>query len=234
MCTLRSRRLLTFLSYSLGRFRLPTGCGRRGVSGPYAHGQGREREAGPPPADGAQVAGRRQRGLSAQRHRPHQPLRLEAQIPDARPGWAQGLAADREIAPDDTSPEVAARIKGLALAHPAHGCNRIEALLALGGRRVSAITIQQILNDKGPGTRRERWLALERRNAGAAIELSPEQVAFLGRLNPRFCERHVESERPGQLPTAGTYGGRPDLPRHHSRACACPKRRRSSTRRFVA
>ena len=35
-----------------------------------------------------------------------------------------------------TAPEVVARIEELALAHPAYGCNRIEALLALGGRRV--------------------------------------------------------------------------------------------------
>jgi hypothetical protein len=54
-----------------------------------------------------------------------------------------------------TSPEVVARIGELALAHPAYGCNRIEALLALEGRRVSAITVQKILN------------ARERRSRGA-------------------------------------------------------------------
>ena len=74
-----------------------------------------------------------------------------------------------------TPPEAVARIEALALAHPAYGCNRIEALLALEGRRVSAITIQKILNDKGLGTRHERWLALERENADQAIELTPEQ-----------------------------------------------------------
>src|SRR3712207_2771883 len=98
--------------------------------------------------------------------------------------------------PMTTPPEVAARIEELALAHPAYGCNRIEALLASEGKRVSAITIQKILNDKGLGTRHERWLALERRNAEQAIELTPEQVAFLEKLNPCFRERHVESEPP--------------------------------------
>src|ERR671913_1680154 len=107
--------------------------------------------------------------------------------------------------PMTTPPEVVARIEGLALAHPAYGCNRIEALLALEGRRVSAITIQKILNDKGLGTRHERWLALERRNAEEPIELSPEQVAFLERLNPCFRERHVESSRPGELLSADTF-----------------------------
>jgi transposase InsO family protein len=107
--------------------------------------------------------------------------------------------------PMATAPEVAARIEELALAHPAYGCNRIEALLALGGRRVSAITVQKILNDKSLGTRHERWLALERRNAERAIELSPEQAAFLEKLNPCFRERHVESGRPGELLSQDTF-----------------------------
>jgi hypothetical protein len=70
--------------------------------------------------------------------------------------------------------------------HPAYGCNRLEALLALDGRRRSAITIQKILNEKGLGTRHERWLALERQNAEQAIELSLEQAAFLEKPNPCF------------------------------------------------
>jgi transposase InsO family protein len=107
--------------------------------------------------------------------------------------------------PMTTAPEVVARIEELALAHPAYGCNRIEALLALEGRRVSAITVQKILNDRGLGTRHERWLALERRNADQTIELSAEQAAFLERLNPCFRERHVESSRPGELLSADTF-----------------------------
>jgi transposase InsO family protein len=107
--------------------------------------------------------------------------------------------------PMTTPPEVAARIETLALERPAYGCNKIEALLALEGRRVSAITVQKILNDKGLGSRHERWLALEHKNAGQVIELSAEQVTFLEKLNPCFRERHVESERPGQLLSADTF-----------------------------
>lgn len=107
--------------------------------------------------------------------------------------------------PLTTPPEVAARIEELALAHPAYGCNRIEALLALEGKRVSAITIQKLLNDKDLGTRQQRWLALERRHAERVIELTPEQAAFLERLNPCFRERHVESGRPGELLSADTF-----------------------------
>jgi hypothetical protein len=55
--------------------------------------------------------------------------------------------------PMATPPEVVARAGELALDHPAYGCNRIEALLALGGRRVSAITVRKILNERGLGAR---------------------------------------------------------------------------------
>ena len=107
--------------------------------------------------------------------------------------------------PVATAPEVVARIGELALEHPAYGCDRIEALLALEGRRVAAITVQKILGDRGLGTRPERWLALERQNAERAIELSPEQAAFLEKLNPCFRERHVGSDKPGELLSADTF-----------------------------
>ena len=107
--------------------------------------------------------------------------------------------------PQTTPPETVERIKGLALAHPAYGCNRLEAMLALEGIRVSSITIQKILNDNGLGTRVDRWLALEAANAEKAIEITPEQAAFLEKLNPCFKERHVESAAPGELLSADTF-----------------------------
>lgn len=107
--------------------------------------------------------------------------------------------------PQTTPPETVERIKALALEHPAYGCNRIEALLALEGRRVSAITVQKILNDHGLGSRYDRWLALEQANAEQPIEFTGEQVAFLEKLNPCFRERHVESQAPGELLCADTF-----------------------------
>lgn len=83
-----------------------------------------------------------------------------------------------------------ARLQALALEHPAYGCNRLEALLALEGKR-SAITIQKLLHDAGLGTRPERWLALEQRVATEPITLTAEQVAYLEKLNPCYRERHV-------------------------------------------
>jgi transposase InsO family protein len=107
--------------------------------------------------------------------------------------------------PQTTPPEVVERIRALALEHPAYGCNRLEAMLALEGRRVSAITIQKILNENGLGTRVERWLALEQTNAEKAIEITAEQAAFLEKLNPCLRERHVESSAPGELLSADTF-----------------------------
>jgi len=107
--------------------------------------------------------------------------------------------------PQTTPPETVARIGELALEHPAWGCNRIEAMLALEGRRVSAITIQKILNEAGLGSRYDRWLALEEKNAARAIELTAEQAAFIEKLNPCFRERHVESGAPGELLSADTF-----------------------------
>ena len=107
--------------------------------------------------------------------------------------------------PQTTPPETVERIKALALEHPAYGCNRLEAMLALEGTRLSAITIQKILNDNGLGTRVDRWLALEQVTAEKAIEITPEQAAFLEKLNPCFKEHHVESSAPGELLSADTF-----------------------------
>ena len=91
--------------------------------------------------------------------------------------------------PQTTPPEVVDRIKALALAHPAYGCNRHEAMLALAEVHVSSVTIQKILSENGLGTKVERWLALERQNAEKSIDVTAEQAAFLEKLNPCFRER---------------------------------------------
>ncbi|GAB5374623.1 MAG: hypothetical protein AcusKO_10850 [Acuticoccus sp.] len=117
----------------------------------------------------------------------------------------QGFEGLKDLPPihkshPQTTPEpVVARIRELALEHPAYGCNRLEAMLALEGTRLSSITIQKILNENGLGTRVDRWLALEKTNAEKVVEITPEQAAFLEKLNPCFRERHVESGAPGEL-----------------------------------
>jgi hypothetical protein len=52
------------------------------------------------------------------------------------------------------------------------------------GERISSITLQKILNENGLGTKIDRWLALEARNAETAIEITSEQAAFLEKMNP--------------------------------------------------
>ncbi len=99
------------------------------------------------------------------------------------------------------------RIKARALAHPAEGCNRHEAMLALAEVHVSSVTIQKILSENGLGTKVERWLALERQNAEKSIDVTAEQAAFLEKLNPCFRERHVESTSPGELLSADNDAG---------------------------
>lgn len=79
------------------------------------------------------------------------------------------------------------------LEHPAYGCNRLEAMLALEGRRRSAITIQKILNDNGLSTRVERWLAVEQANAVKSIEITATQAALLAKLNACLRKRHAVS-----------------------------------------
>lgn len=73
------------------------------------------------------------------------------------------------------------------------------------GRRVSSITIQEILNRNGLGSRYDRWLALEQQRAQEGLELSAEQTALLEKLNPQYKERHVESSTPGELLSQDIY-----------------------------
>ena len=118
---------------------------------------------------------------------------------------AQGLEGLKDLPPihkshpQTTPPETVEKLVQLALSHPAYGCNRLEALLALDGPRVSSVTIQKLLNERNLGTRFERWLALEQKAAQEGRELTAEQIGYLEKLNPQFKERHVESSTPGEL-----------------------------------
>jgi transposase InsO family protein len=97
------------------------------------------------------------------------------------------------------------KVVALSLKHPSRGCNHLENLLALEGIKLSSVTIQKLLNDRGLGTKYERWLALEKKHLDEGIELSPEQIRYIEKLNPAFKERHVESSRPGELLSQDTF-----------------------------
>src|ERR671912_499601 len=74
-----------------------------------------------------------------------------------------------------------------------------------GGTPMAQAARRLTAKDTNEKLAHRRLPALERRNAEQAIELSPEQAAFLERLNPCFRERHVESSRPGELLSADTF-----------------------------
>jgi transposase InsO family protein len=107
--------------------------------------------------------------------------------------------------PNTTSPETVEKIKALSMAHPSKGPNYLEALLKADGIQVSFVTIQKILEREGLGSRYDRWLAIEKRQAEQPIELTAELVAFIEKQNPQFKERHVESSKPGELLNQDTF-----------------------------
>lgn len=97
------------------------------------------------------------------------------------------LAPIHNSHPQTTPPETVERIRDPALAHPAYGCNRHEAMLALEGIRVLAITIQKIFNDSGLGTKVERWLARGRQGTpGRRSRSHPNRRRSWKSLIPAF------------------------------------------------
>jgi transposase InsO family protein len=107
--------------------------------------------------------------------------------------------------PQTTAPETVEKIKQLALKYPAKGCAYLSGLLAREGIRISGVTVQEILNRHELGSKRERWLALERQHHDSGVELSEEQIRHIEKHNPCFVERHVESSQPGELLSADTF-----------------------------
>ena len=107
--------------------------------------------------------------------------------------------------PWTTPPETVERILAMSLEHPAWGCIRLSDQLKLEGISVSSPSIQSILIKQGLGSKYERLLKLEAQALQHAIELTPEQVARIEKINPCFRERHVESSRPAELLSQDTF-----------------------------
>lgn len=136
--------------------------------------------------------------------------------------------------------ELMERVVALCLAHPTWGVPRLVGLLKGEGTPVKAPTVQLILRRYGLDSRQGRWLRLERQAADRMIQLMEEQVAFVVQQNPAFRERHIRSERPGELLNQDTFlvGILPGLgkctctrwwipiPAMPSRFCIPPSRRR--------
>jgi transposase InsO family protein len=107
--------------------------------------------------------------------------------------------------PHSTPADIARRILDLALAHPAHGCDRIARTLVRRNIEVSPVTIQKILHKAGLGTMETRGAALEARYAAGNKKLTADQTEFLEKFNPCFRARGSEISRPGQVLSQGTF-----------------------------
>lgn len=106
--------------------------------------------------------------------------------------------------PQTTPDHIREAVLECSLNHPAWGCKRVSAELIRQKMPISYDTVQNILRKAGRGNRIQRFIALEEK-ALEGLELTPDQVKVLERLNPCFKERHVESSAPGQLVSQDTF-----------------------------
>lgn len=106
--------------------------------------------------------------------------------------------------PQTTPEHIRDAVLDLSLRNPAWGCKRLAAELTRQKMPLSHQTVQRILKNAGRASRIQRFLALEDK-ALEGLELTPEHMRVLERLNPCFKERHVESSAPGELVSQDTF-----------------------------
>lgn len=107
--------------------------------------------------------------------------------------------------PNEISEEMRKRIIDMSLGYPTAGQQRIADQLRLEGISVSPGTVRNVWMKEGMETRYKRLLLLEEKAAAEGFELTEEHIRLLEKANPCFCERHVESEYPGQLLSQDTF-----------------------------
>jgi transposase len=131
---------------------------------------------------------------------------------------AQGIEGLKDLPPihkshpQTTPPAVVEQVMAWVFKQPTWGCEKISIKLKQAGIRLSAVTVQDILNKHDVGTRQQRLFAAEKRHLAGEIELDADVIAALERHNPCYRERHVESSRAGELLSADTskIGDLPD------------------------
>jgi len=107
--------------------------------------------------------------------------------------------------PNQTTPEIEAKILEVSIARPSWGCVKLSDYLKLQGVSVSSPTVQKVLIRNNMASVYDRWMRLEEKHLNEGIELTADQVAKIEKFNPCFKERHVESSRPGELLSADTF-----------------------------
>jgi len=65
--------------------------------------------------------------------------------------------------------------------------------------------IQKILTKYGMDSHYDRWLNPQQPRANETVELTADYVTSIERQNPAFRQRHVESQRPGELLCQDTF-----------------------------
>lgn len=107
--------------------------------------------------------------------------------------------------PNRVAAEIEAAILDHALAHPCHGCTRVEQELRLKGVQVSSGGVRGVWQRHNLLTKHERLLRLEQATAERQLTLSDEQMRLLERFSPEFRERHIEAPHTGALVAVDTF-----------------------------
>jgi len=107
--------------------------------------------------------------------------------------------------PNRVGAEIEAAILDHALAHPCHGCTRVEQELRLKGMQVSSGGVRGVWQRHNLLTKHERLLRLEQATAERQLTLSEEQMRLLERFSPEFRERHIEAPHTGSLVAVDTF-----------------------------
>lgn len=110
-------------------------------------------------------------------------------------------APARTYTPSKMGQDVADKIKELALLFP-FGCHNISYKLMEENTKLSAVSVQKVLNQFQLGSASERYKALEKTILESKeYLLNPEQKEFLSRHNPALLEHHRKAQAPGELIT---------------------------------
>lgn len=121
----------------------------------------------------------------------------------------EGLEDQAPIAkshPSATPEKIKKRVIACAVREPVFGCRDIADKLSGAGAKISPVTVQKILNHARLGTRRERWLALERFLFIEKARLSAAQLAFVERMNPNVRDRRSRGVMPASVLCVGIFG----------------------------
>lgn len=120
-------------------------------------------------------------------------------------GLIDRLPGARGPHPNRVAAEIEEAILDHALAHPCHGCTRVEQELRLKGVQVSSGGVRGVWQRHNLLTKHERLLRLEQATAERQLTLSDEQMRLLERFSPEFRERHIEAPHTGALVAVDTF-----------------------------